>query len=286
MPSLHDVKTRRTTVSTIRKITKAMELVATSKIKKAKRNFDQVSAYSSRIEEVFQGLDQKVKNWNEILKFDDSQPNIYIVITSDLGMCGAYNSNIIRLAKSVIKPHDKLIILGTKGIKILENFFDKSQILQAFDYVGDEPNYEVVDKIIDQLTPMIYEAKLSSIHILNTKYINSITYIPEDKIIFPIPKKEIQHNELKNQLVPQNVEFEPNPEVVLKNALPLYLGAVIYVTMASSKVSEMSSRRAAMESSSDNALEIINELEKQYNKIRQSKITQEITEIISGAQND
>lgn len=285
MSSLQDVKKRKDVVSTIRKITKAMELVATSKIRSAKENFEKVLQYSNRIEDVFYNLDAKISDWNQILKIDPTKPRIFIVITSDIGMCGAYNSNIIRLAKSTITKDDYLLIVGSRGVKVLTKYFNKDKILHSFEHVGDEPNYSIVDVCLDKITPMLFGNEIRSIHILNTKFINSITYEAEDKKIFPFSRKKREELSKNNQ-VSKNAEFEPNAETVVKNSLPLYIGAIIFSTMASSKISEMSSRRVAMESASDNALDIIDDLEKQYNRIRQSKITQEITEIIAGVKND
>ena len=285
MPSLKDVKSRKDTVSTIRKITKAMELVATSKIKTAKRNYEKVLTYSSRIEDVFHNIDIKIKNWDNIIKLDPSKPRAYIIITSDIGMCGAYNSNIIKLARKNIKEDDYLFILGTKGSKFFKKNFNGKNIILSFEEVGDEPNYEVIDKMIDKLFPMLLHNEIRSIHILETEFINSITYNANDKKIFPFSRRKREELSKNNQ-VSKNAEFEPDVETVIKKALPLYLGAIIYSTMTSSKISEISSRRMAMENASDNALDIINDLEKQYNKIRQSKITQEITEIVAGAQNE
>lgn len=285
MPSLQSVKNRKDTVATIRKITKAMELVATSKIRKSKDDFDKVSQYSTRIEDVFYNLDSKIKDLNQIINLNPQAPRVFIVITSDMGMCGAYNANIIRLAKQNINKGDYLIIIGTKGVKILSKFFDEKQILQKFVMVGDEPNYEIVDQMLDKIIPLLFNQKIRSVHILSTRFINSITYEAHDKKIFPFSKKKKEELSKNNQ-VSKNAEFEPSPEVVVKKSLPLYIGAVIFLTLASSKVSEMSSRRVAMENSSNNALDIITTLEKQYNRIRQSKITQEITEIVAGAQNE
>ncbi len=285
MPSLKDVKSRKDTVSSIRKITKAMELVATSKIKTAKRNYEKVLSYSSRIEDVFHNIDIKIKNWNDIIKLDPSKPRAFIVITSDIGMCGAYNSNIIKLARKNITENDYLFIIGTKGSKFLKKNFNPEKIILSFEEVGEEPNYEVIDKIVDKLFPMLLHNEIRSIHILETEFINSITYNANDKKIFPFSRRKREELSKNNQ-VSKNAEFEPNVETVIKKALPLYLGAIIYSTMTSSKISEISSRRMAMENASDNALDIINDLEKQYNKIRQSKITQEITEIVAGAQNE
>ncbi len=285
MPSLKDVKVRRDTVSTIRKITKAMELVATSKVKSAKKFYDKVLEYSSRIEDVFHNMDIKIKDWSNIVKTDLSKPRAFVVITSDLGMCGAYNSNIIKLAKSTIKKEDYLFIIGSRGSKILKRHFDENKIKLTFENIGDEPTYEVVDKLVDNIYPMLINNEIHSIHILNTKFVNSITFVADDKKIFPFSRKKREELSKNNQ-VSKNAEFEPNAETVVKNALPLYFGAILYSTIASSKVSEVSSRRMAMENSSNNALDIINDLSKQYNKIRQSKITQEISEIVAGAQNE
>lgn len=285
MPSLKEVKTRKDVVSTIRKITKAMELVATSKIKIAKRNYDQVVQYSSRIEDVFNNINFKIKDWNNIIKIDPSKPRAFIIITSDIGMCGAYNANIFKLAKATIKPDDYLFIIGSKGVRYFKKTFNSKNIVLTFPNAGDEPNYKISNKIIDRVFPMLFNNKIRSVHIINTEFINSITYVANDKKIFPFSKRKMEELSKQNQ-VSKNAEFEPDIETVIKGSLPLYFKALVYALIASSKVSEMSSRRVAMENSSENALDIINDLEKQYNKIRQSKITQEITEIVSGAQND
>lgn len=285
MASLKSVKNRKDIVLTIKKITKAMELVATSKIKKAKRNCDSISQYCLRIEEAFNNLNLNIKKWSDIISINPSQPKAFIVITSDLGMCGAYNSNILKLAKTKVSEQDYLFIIGSKGIKIFRKHFNKDKIILSFENVGDEPNYDIVDAIVDKVFPMLLNSTISSIQILSTKFINSITYHTECKSLFPFePKSDTKLD--TQQFFNKNIEFEPNPQTVIKKALPLYFGAMIYFAIAFSKISEMASRKMAMENSSNNATEIINELEKQYNKIRQSKITQEITEIVAGAQNE
>lgn len=285
MASLQAIKSRKDTVVTIRKITKAMELVATSKIRRARQQLDKVLQYSDRIEGVFYNLEKKIKDWEQIIKINPQMPRVFIIVTSDMGMCGAYNANIIKLAKQEIKPEDYVIIIGSRGLRPLLKHFQESQILKTFSQIGDEPNYDIVDQMLDQIVPLLFNEAIRSIHILYTKFINSITLDATDSKIFPISKRRLAQLSEHNQ-VSKNAEFEPNPETVLRLSLPLYLGAIIFARLASSKLSEMSSRRIAMERSSDNALEIIEHLNKQYNKIRQSSITQEITEIIAGAQDE
>lgn len=285
MASLQEVKSRITSVNTTRKITKAMELVSTSKLRKAKQNYEEVALYSKRIEDIFHNLNTKIKDWNEIIKLDPALPRVFIIITSDLGLCGGYNNNIFKLFKENVKLNDYVIILGNKGVRSLSKNIKKENILLEFSNMGDDPNYDVVIKITNKISSMLFKNKIHSIHLLKTKYINSLTYEAEDKKIYPFSRRDKELLSKQNQ-INNSIEFEPNPKTVIKKALPLYLGAIIYSSIASSKVSEVSARRMAMENATDNATDIIDYLEKEYNKARQSKITQEITEIIAGSGNE
>lgn len=285
MPSLQAIKTRKETVLTIRKITKAMELVATSKIRRAREQHERVLQYSDRIEAVFYNLETKIQDWNTIIRLAPTLPRLFIIVNSDVGMCGAYNANIIRLAKQVVQPSDYVILVGARGLRPLGQHFQAAQILQTFSHIGDDPNYAIVDAMLELIEPrLLGVAALRSVHIIYTEFVNSITFVATDLKIFPVSRRRLA--QMVHNQVASNAEFEPNPETVLKLALPLYLGALIYARLASAKVAEMSSRRLAMEKSSDNALEIVEHLNQQYNKIRQASITQEITEIIAGAQNE
>ncbi len=285
MASLQEVKSRISSVNTTRKITKAMELVSTSKLRKAKKNYEEVATYSSRIEDIFHNLNTKIKDWNDIIKLDPSLPRAFIVVTSDLGLCGGYNNNIFKLFRENVTENDFVIVLGNKGVRYISKNFKEENILLKFSHIGDEPDYSVVTLITNKVSSLLFGNKIHSIHLLDTKYINSLTYEAEDRKIYPFsqrPKELLS----KQNIINDSIEFEPNPQIVIKKSLPLYLGALIYSSIASSKVSEVSARRIAMENATDNATDIIDYLEKEYNKERQSKITQEITEIIAGAGNE
>ncbi len=285
MASLQEVQSRISSVNTTRKITKAMELVSTSKLRKAKKNYEEVSSYSTRIEDIFHNLNTKIKDWNDIIKLDPSLPRVFIVITSDLGLCGGYNNNIFKLFKETVSENDYVIVLGSKGSRYIPKNFNEKNILLKFEHIGDEPDYNVVTLITNKVSSLLFANKIHSIHLLDTKYINSLTYQAEDRKIYPFSKREKELLSKKNQ-INNSIEFEPDPKTVIKKALPLYLGALIYSSIASSKVSEVSARRIAMENATDNATDIIEYLEKEYNKARQAKITQEITEIIAGSGNE
>ncbi|MGL5617920.1 MAG: ATP synthase F1 subunit gamma [Metamycoplasmataceae bacterium] len=285
MASLQEVQNRITSVSTTRKITKAMELVSTSKLRKAKQNYEDVISYSRRIEDIFHNLNTKIKDWNEIIKLDSSLPRVFIIITSDLGLCGGYNNNIFKLFKKNVNINDYVIILGSKGVRSLSKLVKTENLLLKFSAVGDEPNYDIVMKITNKVSSLLFTNKIHSVHLIDTKYINSLTYEAENRKIYPFSKNNKELLSKQNQ-INNLIEFEPNPKTVIKKALPLYLGAIIYSSIASSKVSEVSSRRIAMENASNNATDIIDYLEKEYNKERQARITQEITEIVAGAGNE
>ncbi|MGL6125447.1 MAG: ATP synthase F1 subunit gamma [Metamycoplasmataceae bacterium] len=285
MSSLQEVQTRISSVNTTRKITKAMELVSTSKLRKAKKNYEDVISYSRRIEDIFHNLNTKINDWNEIIKLDSSLPRIFIIITSDIGLCGGYNNNVFKLFKENATKEDYVIILGSKGVRSLSKIVKKENILLKFSSMGDEPNYDNVMKITNKISSLLLTNQVRSIHLIETKYINSLTYQVEDKKIYPFSQREKKLLSKQNH-INNSIEFEPDPKTVIKKALPLYIGAIIYSSIASSKVSEISSRRNAMENATNNATDIIDFLEKEYNKARQSKITQEITEIVAGAGNE
>ncbi|MGL4343006.1 MAG: ATP synthase F1 subunit gamma [Metamycoplasmataceae bacterium] len=283
MSSLQNIKTRISSVGTTKKITKAMELIAISKLRKAKENLQKARDYTDRVENVFLNLDTHIKNWSQVFNVSENNPRIFILISSDLGLCGGYNSNIFKIARDNITKDDFIIAIGSKGIRWVQTNFSKEKILSEYSNIGDD-NYEMVTEITNTLITYLTTNKIRSIHLLYTNFINSLTYEVEDKKIFPFSRTE-RLKYLEANPINGVMEFEPNSSMVLRNSLPLYINAILFAKLANSKVSEMSSRRTAMENSSNNADELIDNLQKEYNKIRQSKITQEITEIVAGVDN-
>lgn len=289
MPSLQNIKTRINTVKSTQKITKAMELVAFSKLRKSKELFYSIREYTDRVENVFLNLDANIKNWEEVYKTDPTKPRIFILINSDLGLCGGYNANIFRHARKDIAKEDFIIAIGTRGAKWVSSNYSKEKILATFPAFGDDINGKKSAEIIEQITKLLCDflesQNIRSIHLLYTSYINSLTYDVVDKKIFPFSRTE-RLKFLKHNPISGIMEFEPDSKTVLRSSLPLYINAILLSKLANSKLSEISSRQSAMESASENAEEIINNLQKEYNKIRQAKITQEISEIIAGADNE
>lgn len=285
MSTMQETKRRIHSVNVTKKITKAMQLVATSKIMKAKKNLKEIQEYYLSVSEVFQDLLLNIKE-NDLSKVfpKKSSPNtLYVVITSDLGLCGGYNSNVLKLLKVDLKQNDKIIVIGKKGVSHLNSL--SIPIINSFVDVSDKPNYNYASIISQLAIPMFLNGEVSSIKLVYTKFINSITFEPKIKRLLPIDIEnlDIKKNTNEDKIKPV-FEFLPSIEVILFKSLPLFISTFIYGALVESKLSEASSRRIAMENATDNATELISKLQLQYNRARQSAITQEISEIVAGSQ--
>lgn len=281
MPNLNGLKNRISVVANTKKITNAMELVSASKLRVIKKEYDNIQNYKNSLENTFSDIMDHMSKGELDTLFPVDKSNaseLYIIITSDLGLCGSYNSNIINLARTRVKENDKLILIGNKGIsqanKLIKN---KENILKSFAEVGNKFSYELASLIASESFDLYKQSIISKINIIYTKFINNVVQESEIKTLFPLEIKT------DHKSVHTEIEFEPSAEEVLKNAIPLYLSSLIYALGAASKLSEMASRRNAMENATDNAQEIEQTLILEYNSTRQGLITQEITEIVSGA---
>lgn len=281
MPNLNGLKNRISVVANTKKITNAMELVSASKLRVIKKEYDNIQNYKNSLENTFSDIMDHMSKGELDTLFPVDKSNaseLYIIITSDLGLCGSYNSNIINLARTRVKENDKLILIGNKGIsqanKLIKN---KENILKSFAEVGNKFSYELASLIAGESFDLYKQSIISKINIIYTKFVNNVVQEAEIKTLFPLEIKT------DHKSVHTEIEFEPSAEEVLKNAIPLYLSSLIYALGAASKLSEMASRRNAMENATDNAQEIEQTLILEYNSTRQGLITQEITEIVSGA---
>ena len=274
MHSLQEIKTRIGTIKKIKKITKAMQLVATAKLIKAKRNLEKVTQYSKKAQEIFNIALKLADNLDKIFQEKKAKYDLYILVTSDLGLCGSYNSNIIRMAKATIKPNDQIIIIGLKGKVAFKKMVD---IVANYNHIGDDTNYLVASDIAKIATSKFWRDEIKEIKIIHTQYVNAINYNAMITTIVPF------NNNFEKPKVLE-YEFEPNADLIIKKSLALYVSAIIYELITQSKLAEITSRRTAMENASDNANELIENLNLEYNRARQAKITQEISEIVVGSE--
>ncbi len=275
---LQATKRRMNSIASTRKITKAMELVATAKLKTWKdlmlENLDYTSAVKSLMDDVFKHSDNISSPY---LNAVDSSRCLYILISSSLGLCGGYNYNIFRYADQLIKKDDTLMIFGMKGYHHYQN----SQVTLIDDYLNKEDILS--ERFINNLSTRIMDefltGKYQKISLIYTHYVNSLSFVPEELIIFPLA---VQNNQQK---VCHDIIMEPNPQAIIDSLIPFYLHTILYGKILEATVSEHASRRTAMENASDNADEIYEQLQLDYNKERQALITQEITEVVGGSTN-
>ena len=277
--SLHKTKRRISSVNSTKKITKAMELVATVKLKRFKNVMLENEAYASELVNIIHHLFTHIEvDDNPYLAKTKSNTDLYIVVSSNLGLCASYNNNIYNFVNENVNKDSSLVIpVGLKGAAFLK----KEGYKTNEDYVGvnERLEYEDIRKLGQFITKEFIEGKYRSIRLIFTHYVNSLKFVPEETILFPI-KKVKETNEISYEPI-----FDPNAKTLVDELIPIYVASTLYHKIIESQVSEQASRRTAMENANDNADEIIEKLTLEYNKARQTAITQEITEIVSGSIN-
>ena len=277
--SLHKTKRRIASVNSTKKITKAMELVATVKLKRFKNIMEENDAYANELVNIIHHLFEHIEvEDNPYLKESTSTTDLYIVVSSNLGLCASYNNNIYAYVSEHVKKEDTLIIpVGYKG----DNFLKREGYNLDEEYVSinEHLEYEDVRKLGEYVTRQFVIGKYRSIKLIYTHYVNSLKFVPEELSIFPIKQMD------ENAQIGYEPIFDPDAKTLIEELIPIYVVSVLYHKIIESQVSEQASRRTAMENANDNADEIIDKLTLEYNKARQAAITQEISEVVSGSIN-
>ena len=277
---LQATKRRINSVDSTKKITKAMKLVATAKLKTWKNKLQGNNEYATSLHSLMNVLLKSISQDDRELVFgkSDSKSTLFIVITSTLGLCGGYNYNLYKeVVPHINKETDQVLVIGTKGL----SYFTRNgyKVDSRFVNALQDYDYNQIRKLNNHIMTKLKLNEIGNIKIAYTSFKNSITFIPKIEEIYPI--SEIEGEEISRKEL--EMLIEPSPIIVLENLVPLYIESLINSRFIESSVSEQASRSNAMESATDNAEEIINKLQIQYNKARQQAITQEITEIVGGA---
>ncbi|WP_338822916.1 ATP synthase F1 subunit gamma [Mycoplasmopsis felifaucium] len=284
MSSISGIKSRIGTIQSIRKITHAMELVSFSKLKRAKLEYEEVLKYDVLIDEIFTKIFQNLYEdelHDLIQPKSNTKTDLYIVVSSNLGLAGGYNANIIKLTKQTVSQDDKLIILGSYGLRGLQHLY-KDRIINTINQDPKISIHKIVKKIVKLAMQLYANNEIRSIKVIYSKYINNLVQTDVCEQIYPF-NEEVIRPLIASKEYDHKLEFEPSPKKILAEAVPLYVDSKLYSAIACAKISEIASRRIAMENATDNADQLIDNLNIEYNRKRQSKITQEIIEIVSGA---
>ena len=270
------IKKRIKSVSSSYKITSAMKLVSTVKLKKWKNKMLANKEYASQIDEISKTVFSNIeKSNNPFFQERKVDKNLYIVLSSSLGLCGAYNNNIFRLADSKITPKDDAILLGNKAISHYKD--GEFTHIETFKEYSGVSNEKAINSIVEFIKREYLKGTYQEIHIIYTSYKNSLVFHPVDYTLLPLKVEEKEKS-------PYPPIMEPNQETLINTLVPFYLKNSVYAKFLESEVCEQAARSNAMENATKNAEELLENLQIEFNKARQGAITQEITEIVGASQ--
>ena len=278
---MQEIKRRIRSVESTKKITKAMELVATSKLRKTRNQLEQSKPYYTNVALMTAEILANCKGDNDsvyLIENNDVKKDLYIFIASSLGLCGGYNANVFKEIKNVIKPDDYVYSIGSKATSYLTK--NHQGITDSkYESLSTTFNFKDIINLVNELTRMYREKEIRKIKIVYTEFVNNLTFKPRIVTLLPIDPDDFDHIEISKKAT----LFEPSSQEVLDNLIPMYLQAVIYGYVIESSTSENAARRISMENATDNADELTEQLLLKYNQARQTAITNEISEIVAGA---
>ncbi len=284
MATMREIKRRRGSIQSTQQITKAMKLVSTVKLQKARGRAENSKAYFEYMYKTVTSMLAKAGNVDHpYLKGGNSKNIGIVVITSNRGLAGGYNANIVRMIMASELPKEK-VRLYTVGRKGADGLARKGYTIAA-DYsdVIDEPTFADAKDIGKQLLTDFANGEIGEIYVAYTEFKNTVSHIPKLMKLLPVNPEELQA-EQDGQDELALMSFEPNEEEAISLLIPKYLTSILYGAFVEAVASENGARMQAMDSATNNAEEIINDLELKYNRARQGAITQELTEIIAGAE--
>ena len=284
MPSGKEIRTKIKSVENTRKITKAMEMVAASKMRKAQERMLKARPYGEKIRRVAAHLSHALSEYKHpfLEKRDQVKKVGIILVTSDKGLCGGLNTNVLRQLVNKMRELDgknvkvQVTAIGSKGLAFLQR--NGAEIVSDVVGMGDNPH---IDSLIGPIKVQIdafHAGEIDELHIAYTRFVNTMRQEPVVEQLLPLSGDAVGSAETSWDYV-----YEPDAKSVIDDLLVRYLEALVYQSVAENIASEQSARMVAMKAASDNAKNVIEELKLVYNKTRQAAITKELSEIVSGA---
>lgn len=284
MASLKEIDSRIKSTKKMKQITKAMNMVSSSKLRRAEKNTKQFEPYMEKMQDAITAIAGASKNSSHpMLRPRHIQRSGYLVITSDKGLAGAYSSNVLkRLVNDIKEKHTNsdeysIIVLGQSGVDFLKN--RGYEVESSLVDVPDQPSFKSIQAIAKHAIDLFSEEHIDELKIYYSHYVSVLENKPSVKQVLPLS----QDDSSQGQGQMSSYEFEPDKDSILRVILPQYVESLIYGTILDAKASEHAARMTAMKNASDNATELIDDLSLQYNRARQAEITQQITEIVGGS---
>jgi F-type H+-transporting ATPase subunit gamma len=289
MATVQDIKRRVRSVRNTRKITRAMELVAAAKLRKAQARIEAMRPYADRMQELMVGVARASSSVRglPLLQRRDVGKAAILPLTGDRGLAGAFNAQILREAFAIerglrndgIEP--RWLVAGRKGASTLR--FRRYEIEQGWAGFSDNPHYADAQAIAHRVAELYAKEEVDRVIVIYNHFESALTQRVVAQDVLPIPEDLLEGDEDSSQALLGDFIYEPEPEQILERLLPVYVETELYRALLESAASEQGARMTAMRNASSNAAELIDHLTLQMNRARQAEITQEILEVVAGA---
>ena len=291
MANMREIRTRINSVQDTMKITNAMYLISSAKLRKARNGHDKVAPYFKRIQSTISDILERCPDLEQEFFEDSDRREIpeegkrrtVIVISSDKGLAGSYNHNVFKKVEELIgdDSENTLVLVGHMAVNYFKNY-PNVNIDDEHVYPAAEPVMYRARDIAEHVIDQFLNGEVDEVYVAYTNMVNSMSFLPEITRIMPLTRSMFEDVEQDETALREPV-FYPSPEAVIKRIAPNYIKGLIYGAMVESYACEQSARMTAMDNATTNAKDMIRELSLVYNRVRQAAITQEITEIVSGA---
>ncbi|MFV0467274.1 MAG: ATP synthase F1 subunit gamma [Lachnospiraceae bacterium] len=288
MANTKEIQERMKSIQDTMKITNAMYMISSSKLKKSRKSLEATEPYFYTLQSTMRRILRHLPNVESIYfrdtsKIEEHQKKIgYIVVTADKGLAGAYNHNVTKMAEQHLSKgcNNKLYVLGELG----RHYFEKHGITidQQFHYTVQNPTLSRARNMTEFILDLYKNKELDEIYVIYTRMMNAITVEPQLLQLLPLKREDFKQK-VPSDIFAEELSFLPSPEAVVDHIVPDFLVGFIYGALVESFSSEQNSRMQAMESATNSARDMLHDLTILYNRARQAAITQEITEVIAGA---
>jgi F-type H+-transporting ATPase subunit gamma len=288
-----EIRTKIKSVENTKKITKAMEMVAASKMRKAQERMRQARPYSDKVRNIAANLSQANPEYvspymrGNVDGKGDAKAVGFIVVTTDKGLCGGLNTNVLRAVTNKMREAKdagraiKVVAIGNKGLGFMNRI--GADVLSHAVQLGDKPQLDKLIGPVKVMLDLFVEGKLDAVYLCYTQFINTMKQEPQVQTLLPLGADRLAQSADEKKAYGWDYIYEPDAPSVIDELLKRYLEALVYQAVADNMASEQSARMVAMKSATDNAGNLIAELKLIYNKTRQAAITKELSEIVGGA---
>ena len=287
MPSMKEIRGKIKSVQNTRKITKAMEMVAASKMRKAQERMRAARPYADKVRNIAAHMSGANSEYKHPFLVERDVQNVgLIIVTTDKGLCGGMNTNILRAATAQMKEWTdsgkkvQTTAIGNKGLGFLNRI--GATVVSESTHIGDVPHMDELIGTVKVQIDAYLAGEIDAVYLAYTQFVNTMKQEPVVMQLIPLPKSSAQ-SEVEKQAYSWDYLYEPSAETVVEELLVRYVEALVYQSVAENIASEQSARMVAMKAASDNAKNVIGELQLVYNKSRQAAITKELSEIVGGA---